>query len=70
MYKIVRHYFNGGSQGSNGGSFHRTIKTRLTLEEAQAHCKDPQTHSKECTTPAGKRRTKKYGMWFDGYEET
>jgi hypothetical protein len=34
MYKIVRMYFKGGR---------RTIKSGLTLEEAQAHCKDPET---------------------------
>jgi hypothetical protein len=61
MYKIVRHYFRGGS---------RTIATRLTLEEAQAHCKDPETSSSTCTKAAGKRRTRERGPWFDGYSET
>ena len=35
MYKIVRHRF----QGPN-----RTIKTRLTLDQAQAHCRSNLTH--------------------------
>lgn len=58
-YKIVRMYFRGGR---------RTIETGLTLEEAQAHCADPETSSSTCTKSAGKARTKRMGMWFDGYE--
>ena len=62
MYKIVRMYFD--ENVSN-----RTIKTGLTLEEAQAHCKDPETSSSTCTKAAGKRRTERYGDWFDSYTE-
>jgi len=58
-YKVVRMYFKGGK---------RTIKTNLTLSEAQAHCKDPETSSKTCQKPANTRRTKTMGPWFDGYE--
>ena len=61
-YKIVRGYFRDG-KGK------RTIERGLTLEEAQAYCKDPETSSKTCTNSAGKRRTKMYGPWFDGYEK-
>lgn len=68
MYKIVRHFFNGGSQGS--GSYTRTIKTGLTLEEAQAHCKDPETSSRTATKSKARQRTRQRGPWFDGYEET
>lgn len=64
-YKIVRFYFNGGSRG--GGGKRTTVATGLTLEEAQEHCKDPETSSKTCTKAAGKRRTKTHGPWFDGY---
>lgn len=32
-----------------------TIKTGLTLEEAQEHCSDP--------------NTREAGVWFDGYRE-
>lgn len=59
-YKIVRHYFNAG---------HRTITTGLTLEQAQAHCRDPETSWRTCTKSAGIARTRKYGHWFDGYSE-
>ena len=60
MYKIVRSYFKGGK---------RTIKTGLTLEEAQAHCKDPETSSKTATSAKARRLTAARGPWFDGYEE-
>lgn len=60
MYKIVRHYFNGGK---------RTVKTGLTLAEAQAHCRDPESSSSTCTMAALKRRTAERGPWFDGYAE-
>ena len=61
MYKIVRHYFKGGK---------RTIETGLTLEEAQAHCQDPETSSSTCTSATKRRITAKHGKWFDGYSET
>ena len=43
-YKIVRFHFQGGSE---------VVKTGLTLDEAQAHCKRADTHGPD---------------WFDGYE--
>ena len=61
MYKIVRGYFRGGR---------RVIKRGLTLEQAQAHCKDTETSSKTATGAAARRRTAQRGPWFDGYEET
>lgn len=60
MYRIVRMYFKGGK---------RTVKSDLTLEEAQAHCRDPETSSRTATGAAAKRRTRQRGAWFDGYEE-
>lgn len=60
-YKIVRMY-----QDLEHGK--RTVKRGLTLEEAQAHCKDPETSSRTCTKSAGKARTRSKGAWFDGYE--
>jgi hypothetical protein len=59
-YKIVRMYFQGGK---------RTVKRGLTLEQAQAHCQDPETSSRTCTKPRNVRLTKERGPWFDGYEE-
>ena len=59
-YKIIRFYFKGKR---------RTIQTGLTLEQAQAHCSDPETSSSTCTKVVGKRRTKQHGPWFDGYDK-
>jgi hypothetical protein len=59
-YKIIRMYFRGGK---------RVIDRGLTLEQAQAHCNDPETSSSTCTKSAGKRRTKLRGPWFDGYDK-
>jgi hypothetical protein len=60
-YKIIRHFFNSNRK--------RVISRGLTLAEAQAHCKNPETSSDTATSPAAKKRTKKYGPWFDGYDE-
>jgi len=49
-YKIVRKYRDLSHPDHN-----KEIDTGLTLEEAQAHCKDPTTSEK--------------GVWFDGYYE-
>ena len=61
-YKIVRMFFDSSRRK-------RTIETGLTLEQAQAHCKDPETSSKTCTTSKRKAYTRKNGQWFDGYEK-
>jgi hypothetical protein len=53
-YRIIRFRFNGSS---------KTIKSGLTLEEAQAHCQDPETSGSTCSDES------KRGMWFDGYDE-
>jgi hypothetical protein len=57
-YKVVRFYANKKKH---------TVKTGLTLEQAQKHCLDPQTSSTTCTSAEGKRRTKVEDPWFDGY---
>lgn len=59
-YKIVRNYFNESST---------IIKRGLTLEEAQAHCRNPETSSSTCKLPRNVRRTERLGPWFDGYTE-
>jgi hypothetical protein len=60
-YKIVRMYFSRSVPS-------RTIKRGLTLEEAQEHCRDPETSSQTCTEYANVKRTRERGPWFDGYE--
>ena len=49
-YKIVRKYRDNAHPDHN-----KTIRTGLTLEEAQKHCNDPATHEP--------------GVWFDCYYE-
>jgi hypothetical protein len=46
------------------------IKRGLTLEEAQAHCTDPETSSKTATSAEAQERTRTRGEWFDGYRDT
>jgi hypothetical protein len=59
MYKIVRHFQN---------SYRKyTVRRHLTLEQAQAHCSDPETSSSTAKSKTAKARTRKYGAWFDGY---
>lgn len=60
MYKIVRVYFN---------SRPRTLKKGLTLEEAQAHCSNPESSSSTCKGSKAKARTKRMGQWFDAYDD-
>lgn len=62
-YKIVRSYFNYAKYPR------RTIATGLTLEEAQAHCQDPETSSSTCRKAKNVRRARERGPWFDGYEK-
>lgn len=58
-YAIVRGYFRGGR---------RVIRRNLTLNEAQAYCRDPETSSRTCKKASNVRRTVVHGPWFDGYE--
>ena len=57
----------GGRRGRRNAAKWRTIKRGLTLAQAQAHCKDPETSSRTCTDAAGLLRTRERGPWFDGY---
>ena len=45
----------------------RVVKRGLTLEEARAHCSNPETSSSTCTSAEGTRRTDRFGPWFDSY---
>ena len=60
-YKIIRMFMNS--------EHNRTIKKGLTLEEAQAHCRDPETSSSTCTNRKALVLTDKFGPWFDAYTE-
>jgi hypothetical protein len=60
MYKIVRTYLSHPSV---------VIRRGLTLEDAQKHCRDPETSSSTCTNPELNAITKRMGPWFDGYDE-
>ena len=50
-YKIIRFYRDNPDK-------RRTIKYGLTLEQAQAHCRRPDTRGESA-----------FGPWFDGYDE-
>ena len=60
-YKIVRHFRNSNRK--------LVIKRNLPLSLAQEHCNSPETSSSTCTKPENKRRTRRYGPWFDGYTQ-
>lgn len=62
MYRTIRFYKDAAIR-------RRTIARGLTLEEAQAHCSDPETSSSTATGKAARARTRRVGAWFDGYEE-
>jgi hypothetical protein len=59
-YMIVRMHMHGSPEVRERG---------LTLEEAQAHCNDPETSASTCTEQEGLDYTEAHGPWFDGYEE-
>ena len=61
-YNVVRFYQKADIR-------RRIIAERLTLEEAQEHCRDPETSSRTATSAEARRRTRRIGDWFDGYEE-
>lgn len=65
LYNIVRSYY---SYNYYRRYSRRIIRRNLTLEEAQAWCRNPETSSSTCTSAVGRRRTSRLGPWFDGYE--
>jgi hypothetical protein len=60
-YKVVRYYREDRPA--------ETIKTGLTLEEAKAHCKDPETSSSTAKSQVALAATRVLGEWFDGWTE-
>lgn len=60
-YKIKRFYADKTKEAV-------VIKRGLTLEEAQKHCKDPETSSSTATSAKARNLTEMFGPWFDGYE--
>ena len=61
-YRIVRMYFSDDYASE-------IIESGVTLEQAQAHCTDPETSSSTATGEAAVALTAARGPWFDGYEE-
>ena len=61
LYVIERHYLDRGTK--------RVIKRNITLEEAQAHCHNPETRSKTATSTAARALTERVGAWVDRFEE-
>ena len=59
-YNVYRRY-------SRTSGTKRLILEGVTLEEAQEHCRDPETSSRTCTSAISKKRTCELGPWFDGY---
>jgi hypothetical protein len=59
-YEIIRFFRDGPNV---------VMATGLTLEEAQAHCRDPETSSITATEESALRLTAVAGPWFDGYQE-
>lgn len=60
-YDVVRFFRRSGLRG--------VVLRNVTKETARAHCHDPETSSRTCTSARGKRRTARNGEWFDGFEE-
>lgn len=60
-YRTIRMFFNDYDT--------EVIEEGLTLEEAQAHCHDPETSSSTATGEEEVALTQERGPWFDGYEE-
>lgn len=61
-YKIQRMYFSDDWDTE-------TIKTGLTLDEAQEWCNDPETSWSTATSAEAVARTHERGTWFDGYQD-
>jgi len=60
-YRILRKFANSGRT--------YVLFWNQSLVLAQGYCKNPETSSLTCTSPEGRRRTRRSGPWFDCYEE-
>lgn len=60
-YSVVRHYRDNHPA--------QVLRTGLTLEEAQAICRDPETSSRTATSEEARQLTEECGPWFVGYRE-
>lgn len=60
-YKIIRFYRDSYRK--------RVIATGQSLAMAQAHCNNPETSSSTATSAEARKRTRRVGPWFDGYEQ-
>ena len=61
IYYVIRLYENDDIPNE-------IIKTGLSLEEAQAHCNDPETSASTATSLEAIMRTRNFGLWFDAYD--
>ena len=61
-YAIVRHFQRADMSSE-------VVERGLTLEQAQAHCNDPETSSKTGKSNTALAITRQCGEWFDGYTE-
>jgi hypothetical protein len=59
-YTVERFYANGERE---------LVADYMTLDEAQAHCRDGETSSSTATSDEAIARTAERGPWFDGYRE-
>jgi len=60
-YRVIRFSMNHSA---------RTLKRGLTLEQAQAICKDHNSSSTTCTSKTAKARSARLGCpWFIGYDK-
>ncbi len=57
-YSIYRNYFSGQA---------KLLKEGLTLEEAKAYCRDPETSSTTCNAETSAQESNV--QWFDSYTE-
>ena len=60
-FRIVRVFFEGYPD--------KTIKRGMTLQEARAWCKDPETNSSTAKSKKAQSLLEKYGEWYDGFAE-